>query len=167
MNLTPYIDRLQANAGIVKALLQNINPQQAIWKPDEKEWSLVEVINHLYDEEVLDFRAHFQQTLAGYQWTPIDPVSWVTEHGYAQREIAKSLDHFLEEREQSIAWLNTLQNPDFEKTIKTNWGEISAGNLFHSWIAHDYLHIRQINQLLYMYTAFTAQPYEVFYAGDW
>jgi hypothetical protein len=27
MNLTPYIDRLQANKGIVTALLQNINRQ--------------------------------------------------------------------------------------------------------------------------------------------
>jgi hypothetical protein len=158
---------LQKNADIIKACLDNIPDTQASWKPDEKEWSLVEVINHLYDEEVLDFRAHFQQALAGYQWSPIDPVSWALQHGYTQRKLANSLENFLNERQHSIAWLKTLQNPEFEKTIKTGWGEISAGNLFHSWIAHDYLHIRQINQLLYQYTAFTAQPYEVFYAGDW
>jgi hypothetical protein len=167
MNLTPYIDRLQGNADIVNVLLQNINEQQAAWKPDEKEWSLVEVINHLYDEEKLDFRAHFQQALQGNPWTPINPPAWVAEHNYAQKDLLASLENFLNEREESIAWLNTLQNPDFSKSIKTNWGEISAGNLFHSWIAHDFLHIRQINELLYQYSQFSAQPYEVFYAGDW
>ncbi|MBI9052135.1 MAG: DinB family protein [Anaerolineaceae bacterium] len=167
MNLTPYIDRLQANANTIQAFLQNISPEQAGWKADPKQWSLLEVINHLYDEEILDFRAHLQQALQSQPWTPIDPESWVAEHAYAQTDFSETVQFFLNERQRSIQWLNGLTDPAFDQVITTNWGEISAGNLFHAWIAHDFLHIRQINELHYQYTAHLAKPYEVYYAGDW
>ena len=51
MNHNYIIKKLDANAPTFKSLLENISDEQARWKPSPKKWSLLEVINHLYDEE--------------------------------------------------------------------------------------------------------------------
>ena len=36
-----------------------------------------------------------------------------------------------------------------------------------AWVAHDLLHLRQLVELHYAWTAQQLQPYSVAYAGDW
>jgi hypothetical protein len=50
------IKKLEENAAVFKSLLENIPKDQSYWKPSPGKWSLLEVINHLYDEEREDFR---------------------------------------------------------------------------------------------------------------
>jgi hypothetical protein len=47
------------------------------------------------------------------------------------------------------------------------FGQISAGDMFASWVAHDLLHIRQLVELHWAYTTRQLQPYNVEYAGGW
>ena len=39
--------------------------------------------------------------------------------------------------------------------------------LLAAWLAHDCLHIRQLNEIRYAWLATMAAPYAVGYAGDW
>ncbi len=45
-------------------------------------------------------------------------------------------------------------------------GTITAGMFLYSWLAHDYLHIRQITKIKYDYLGITA-PDNIAYAGNW
>jgi len=49
-------------AETIRALIQDDSDEQASWRPDSDSWSVLEVINHLYDEEREDFR-HLGLTL--------------------------------------------------------------------------------------------------------
>ena len=163
-------DRLSANAGVVRYLLEGVDVDQARWRPVPAKWSLLEVVNHLADEEREDFRTRLDLTLhrPGHPWPPIDPEGWVRARDYDSRDPAGSLEDFLRERQASVAWLRGLT--DFDPTASyahPTRGPISAGTLLHSWVAHDLIHIRQMTRLHYEFLRDTASGDALGYAGEW
>lgn len=75
LTLPDAIARLSANVATFEHLLAGVSPDQARWKPDPLQWSILEVVNHLADEEVEDFRQRLELTLRDpkAEWPPIDP----------------------------------------------------------------------------------------------
>ena len=169
MNFLTMKDLLHKNTERINQLVRDVNLNQARWKPDPSSWSILEVINHLYDEEREDFRAHLDLILHYPQdpWTSINPGAWVSERGYNERDLESSLANFLNERRASLTWLEQMENPDWDTQYTIPIGSMRAGDMFSAWIAHDLLHIRQLVELHYAYLVELAQPYKVDYAGDW
>ena len=169
MELDRFVSLLLANARRIRALAESVSDEQARWRPDPTAWSILEVINHLWDEEKEDFRVRLDITLhhPDQPWPPIDPGGWVTARQYNQREIGEALQGFLEERQASLAWLDSLALPDWEATYEAPFGPITAGAIFAAWVAHDLLHMRQLVELHWAHTVRQASPYQVEYAGSW
>jgi len=169
MNLESVCAQMERQALAIQALAQDVSDGQAHWKPGAEDWSILEVINHLYDEEIEDFRAHLDLILhrADEPWSRIDPQGWVTARGYNQRDLAPSLDNFLRARQASIAWLNGLSEPDWSIVYPMPWGQLTAGDMLASWLAHDLLHLRQLVELHWAYTVRQVEPFSVRYAGEW
>lgn len=170
ISLTDAFARLSANADAIAALARGISDAQARWKPASEEWSILEVINHLYDEEREDFRTCLDLTLRKPEeaWPPINAVGWVTERGYNERELGPSLDALLRERRASLEWLAGIQNPDWNSIHRhPRIGDMAGGDVLAAWVAHDHLHIRQLNQLHWQYLSRSVAPVSLEYAGGW
>lgn len=132
-------------------------------------WSILEVINHLLDEEREDFRVRINICLfqPAEAWPPIDPPGWAIESRYNERELVQSLENYLEERKASLDWLKNLNVPDWNARYEAPFGPISAGDLFASWVTHDLLHMRQLVELHQAYLEQLAAPFSLDYAGAW
>src|SRR5262245_52934790 len=67
--------RLSWGASVLERLVQGVPDGQARWKPEPSQWSILEVVCHLGDEEVDDFRKRIELTLLDPErtWPPIDP----------------------------------------------------------------------------------------------
>ena len=169
LDLNQIIERMRANAAAIAALARDLSDAQARWKPAVDAWSLLEVVNHLYDEEREDFRTRIDYVLhrPGEQAPPIDPEGWVIERAYNMRDPRESLQAFLRERDASLEWLRGLHDPNWDAEYRAPWGVLRAGDLLLAWLAHDHLHVRQLNELHYTYLSQQAAPYSVEYAGDW
>ena len=170
MNLELAKQRLTQNAATIQSMVAWVSQEQAQWRPSADDWSLLEVVNHLYDEERLDFRVRLGLILQdpALPWPAIHPSAWVTERRYNERDLAESLGDFLRERQASLAWLDDLHNPDFTLTATHPAGfVISAGDMLMSWVAHDMLHIRQLNELHYQWLGVQERPFSPLYAGEW
>jgi len=169
MDLESVMSQMAHNARAIEALVQDVSAEQGRWKPNEGEWSILEVVNHLYDEENEDFRAHLDLILhhPGEPWPRIDPERWVVERGYNERDLAQSLGDFLRVRDESLAWLRSLAAPDWQATYEAPFGQITAGDMMAAWVAHDLLHTRQLVELQWVHTTQLVQPYRVRYAGVW
>jgi hypothetical protein len=169
MFLQQCIERLAGQAGIIHSLVEGVSDDQARWKADVNTWSILEVINHLYDEEREDFRAHLDFILRqpDHPWPLIDPQGWVTKRRYNKRDFRESVENFLKERQNSILWLKTFPSPDWDTVWESPFGKITAGDMLASWGAHDLLHIRQLVELHWSYYTLSVQPYRVEYAGKW
>ena len=170
MDPAAYVAALEANAIAIDALSQAMPRERARWRPTPGAWSALEVVNHLADEEVEDFRARLDIVLHRPGETPPanDPEGWVGSRGYNGREFDESLARFLEERRRSLAWLRRLAAPVWSRSWSHPDGfALRAGDLLAAWAAHDLLHLRQLVELQYACRVADATPYGVAYAGDW
>lgn len=169
MDIDYFINRLSKNRGVFESLLSGVRLEQLRWKPAPDKWSILEVINHLYDEEREDFRQRIEIVLAdpNQPWPRIDPRTWVTTRGYNERELDASLKNFLAEGEKSLGWLEQLSSPNWRNSNEGPSGLLTAGDLLASWLAHDFLHIRQLARLHWQYVGAIADPYQTTYGGPW
>lgn len=168
-NPSYIIGEMENNLRIFSQLFSQSDKALIFYRPSEGKWNMQEILCHLYDEEREDFRARLAHVLS----TPelplpsIDPQGWVSSRKYGERNYAEVLSNFLSERKVSVDWLKSLKNPDWSKAYQhPKFGPMSAKLFLCNWLAHDYLHIRQ---LLYTKHAFlSAQSGEdLSYAGSW
>lgn len=163
------IRELTSNIEVFRNLLTNVSQEQALWKQSSDTWSLTEVICHLIDEEILDFRTRVKTALAPhkYPFIPIDPISWVKAHNYINQDYQTQITKWISEREKSINWLESLENPNWDSClIHSALGEMSAGQFLSNWVAHDHIHIRQINRTKRAYLDYLSDQ-DLNYAGKW
>lgn len=161
---------LEATGAAIQALLAGLTAEDARWKPAMDRWSMIEVINHLVDEEVEDFRARLDLMLhhPAREFAPIDPPAAVISRRYSERDLAESVQRFREEREKSLSWLRSLQSPNLEATKRhRSMGVMTARQMLFSWVAHDLHHVRQITNLRHDRLAQQVAPMSLAYAGDW
>jgi hypothetical protein len=152
------------------ALVGSVPDDQAKWKPADGSWSILEVVTHLADEEVEDFRTRVRMTLESpaESWPKIDPPGWAVERRYNEGNLPAALDRFVSERSASIAWLRGLAGPDWSSAYEhPKFGPIHAGDLLAAWAAHDALHLRQIAKRMFQLAGEYAGEYKTIYAGEW
>jgi uncharacterized damage-inducible protein DinB len=170
INKEEILRQMDSNAEAIRALLQTISDEQARWKPDPETWSMQEVMEHIYNEERIDFRKHLKEMFSD----PPQPWGRFRQEEYiAVENCLQALEAFLDERKASIAWLKSLVSPDWGITSQATFSfdsdtlVLSAGDVLVSWVAHDYLHMRQMNELTYAWNEKLASPFSVEYAGGW
>jgi hypothetical protein len=170
VDLAYAIQRFTRNAAAIEALFAGVPEEQARWKPDPAAWSLLEVINHLFDEERWDFRMRLDLTLfrPETEWPQIDPIGWVTERRYNSLAMEESLLDFQDERAKSLEWLHDLRTPDWTSTHTfPQVGAMTAGRMLACWLAHDQLHIRQMAELHHLWVGHLVGADALDYAGPW
>ena len=162
-------EELTNSTEIIRALLSGVSREEALVKPSADSWSILEVTCHLYDEEQEDFREHLDFILNRQksEWHRINPQGWVTERKYNEQDFQTMKEKFFDERKKSLEWLTELADADWNKTYTSEYGTMSAGEMFASWIAHDNLHIRQLVELRRNRIENITKPYDIQYAGDW
>ncbi|MCB0125823.1 MAG: DinB family protein [Caldilineaceae bacterium] len=162
--------QLTQQAQTIRTLVEQVTLEQARWKPRADDWSILEVVNHLYDEEREDFRQRIDYLLhkPGEEAPSIDPQGWVTARAYNERDLVPSLQNFLDERNQSVAWLHNLRDPDWSASYTHPAGfTITAYDFLVNWAAHDLLHLRQLVELHYAWHKHQVGETSLAYAGDW
>jgi hypothetical protein len=170
VNEQALIDALDRFGLALPHVVAGLSADDARWRPDDGAWSVLEVLAHLADEEVEDFRRRVRLTLEDPQapWPPIDPPSWARERRYNDGEPAAVLRRFGDERAASVRWLRSLKDPNWQAAYQhPRVGPIAAGEVMASWVAHDALHLRQIAKRLYQLAARDGAPFGVDYAGTW
>ncbi len=169
VDLNYYIENLALNKTVFKAALAGMDPGLIKWREHHDKWNPLEVICHLYDEEREDFRARVQSVLENpdKDFIKIDPVAWVKDRRYLEQDFNLMLDKFLDERDQSVTWLKSLTNPPLTNAyIHPKVGPVTGDFLLANWLAHDYLHLRQITRIQYNHLKFKTGN-NLDYAGSW
>lgn len=163
------INALSSNQAVFKELLFGIEKEMYLWKPNPEKWCLLEIICHLNDIEREDFRTRTKQILKDptIALPPVDPLGWVKNKNYIEQNYDEKLQSFLAERRKSVEWLHSLTKPLWNNSYNhPKLGSITAGMLLCNWLAHDYLHIRQITSVKYDFLKqWTGE--DLSYAGKW
>ncbi|WP_271785261.1 DinB family protein [Aquimarina algiphila] len=169
LDYSKIINGLSENSAVFKQLLSGLTEEIHLWKLNPDKWCLLEIICHLHDEEIYDFRARTRHVLEKpTEGLPaIDPLGWVKNRKYIKQNYNDKLAEFLKEREQSVKWLQSLSNPKWDNTYEhAKFGKMTAKMFLSNWLAHDYLHIRQITKLKYDYLKQLTNE-NLIYGGYW
>lgn len=170
MDIPHLCTHLARTGQTILALTEGIDDETARIRYRADEWSITEVMCHLYDEEREDFRLRVMQTLtAPHLPIPgIDPEAWVHTRNYAVQSLSQVRQQFRAERIRSIQQLQQLHDPPWQTHLNhPRLVELTARDVAWSWLAHDLLHIRQLNQLVYWRLSATSPSPFLGYAGDW
>lgn len=169
MNLDAITRRMERFPPALHALLAGLPAEDARQRGTAGQWSILEIVCHLADEEESDFSARLRLTMEdpAREWPPIHPSAWARERRYNERDLGAELERFAASRAESVAWLRSLRNPGWNATHKHPLGDLTAGDLLASWAAHDALHLRQIAKRLYELAQRDAPGRDVGYAGPW
>jgi len=169
MEFETLYEELARGPEIIRALLSGVTQAEAQLRPAPDSWSILEVVCHLYDEEVNDFRPRLDVMLhrPGDDFAPNNPQEWVTERKYNEQNLGVMLGKFLAERDKSLNWLRGLSGANWEAPYTTPWRNMKAGDMLGSWVAHDNLHVRQLVELRHARVLRITEPFDVGYAGDW
>ena len=160
---------LERNKNVFKELLQNVNKEEYLWRPEPNKWCILEIICHLHDEEIEDFRTRVKYVLENPDRTlpPINPVAWVKERNYIDQNYESILNAFIKEREHSVEWLSSLEDQKWDNYYEhPKLGPMSAKLFLSNWLAHDILHLRQILNLRFNYLKHISLE-DLTYAGNW
>ena len=165
---TLYLE-LVNSTDMILTFLSGLSQEDASLKPDPNSWSILETLCHLYDEEREDFREHLDYILnrRDQKWHIIDPAAWVTDRKYNERDFREMKEKFFVERTTSLDWLKGLSKANWDVSYTSEFGSMSAGEMFASWVAHDNLALRQFVELRRTRIEVITKPYSVAYAGDW
>lgn len=170
------IRRMDSAPRAIGALCSHLSADESRFKPPSGAWSILEIVCHLVDEEIDDFRTRLRLTQEdpAAPWPGIDPEGWAVKRDYISQDLTSKLQQFSEERAKTITWLRSLKSPDWQVAhLHPRIGPIRAGDLLAAWAAHDALHIRQIAKRLYELAGRDGaamnpgEPFLTRYAGEW
>lgn len=170
MQIEALVRRMARFPAAVEALVESLGPDDARWRPAGGGWSVLEIVNHLADEELEDFRERLKRTLEdpGLAWPSIDPEAAVTARAFNERDPAESLSRLTARRGESVDWLCGLEAPDWSSThVHPDIGPLSAADLLVSWAAHDALHLRQLARRMFQLAGRDVAGASTAYAGGW
>ncbi len=169
MDFEPILARLSAFPSAVSALLAPVPEVDLRWRPAAGGWSLLEILAHLADEEVEDFRARIFSTLEdpARAWPPIDPEGDIERRGYNALDPAETLRRFEVARAETVEQLAALEEPDWTTVHVSKLGDLRAGDVLASLVAHDALHLRQVARRLFDLGVRDCEGFSPDYAGGW
>jgi hypothetical protein len=170
MNLTSIIERMAGFPHVLRMAVDGIPPADLRWRPDPAAWSILDILDHVYLEELRDFGPRLRSTLedATRSWTPLDPAGSLRERQATTHDAQDTLDAFRDARAASIKWLRGLGVDDWNVAYAhPSIGDLRAGDLLAAWAAHDTLHHRQLVQRRFQLVQRDAAPFSTGYAGDW
>jgi hypothetical protein len=169
MEAAKLIAELARGGEMIAILGQGFSPEEARQRPAEGAWCLLEVLGHLLEEERHDFRPRLRAALLGLTepLPPLDTQAALTAGNYLEQRAEALLAQFLNERQRTIAWLETMGEVTWDGVYQAGFGPLRAGDILASWVAHDTLHLRQLVELRYARLRALAAPYAIDYAGEW
>jgi hypothetical protein len=170
MRVDDLVRSLEQFPTTLRAVVSGLTDEEARRKPASGAWSILEIVTHLADEEVEDFRRRVEMTLRepDETWPGIDPEGWAVERQYNEGQLSESIERFVKERSESVRWLRALDDPPWDRAHEhPKLGVLRAGDLLAAWTAHDMLHLRQIAKRRYEVIEMAAEPFSIAYAGAW
>ena len=152
---------------ILDALLADLEGTTWRERPAPTEWSPVEIVCHLRDEEVEDFGARLRVVVAcGNAFTPIDPARWAQERAYRDADPPAALASFYERRAATLAFISALAPERLPHVVnQPRLGPLSGLDLLVAWVTHDRLHLAQLAATLARIGARRWAPLRAEYAG--
>src|SRR4029450_8500387 len=131
---------------LLESLLGGLDAEGARTRPALAEWSPVEIVCHLRDEETEDFGARLRVILSGADtFVRIDPERWPEERRYREATLQAPLGAFPARREESLDLLRSIAPEALDGSRSHGrLGRLSGLDLVAAWGGPGRLHLAHL-----------------------
>lgn len=148
-NGLPCLEFLEATPSILRALITELNAEDARWKPAPERFSIAEVLAHLSHSESDCYRMRLDRFMAEPrpQFEPDDAQMYLDLYRGADPE--EAFNCFERQRKTNLEFLRELPDGAGKRVaLHREFGEITLAHMLNEWALHDLGHIRQIAELV-------------------
>jgi hypothetical protein len=152
---------------ILEALLEGVDAATWRERPAADEWSPIEIVCHLRDEETEDFGARVRVVVdRGATFAGIDPARWAEQRAYRDTDPTAALADLRERRAATLVFLDGVAPDRLRYAVShPRLGTLSGLDLLAAWVTHDRLHLTQLAATLARLGARRWAPLRAEYAG--
>ena len=136
----PGWQQLSETPDMIRALLEGVSGEQALVKTAPETLSIAEILELLSHSESHAFRAPLDSMISedNPALPAYDALALTRAGQYSGRDPEDSLAHWEEQREDNLAWLESLPAEVAGRTgHHPRAGRISVAQLLNSWAFHD------------------------------
>lgn len=139
-----------ATAGVLARLVKGVSLAKLRKRPTPEQWSVVEILAHLADSEVvIGWRLRAILGAPGTQIEAYDQNAWAAAGHYATRDPGQCLEQFRAMRKANLALLNSLTPEQWgHYGMHAERGKETVEHLVTLIAGHDLNHVQQIERLL-------------------
>lgn len=150
-NFSACLSHLDATPEILHLLVEGLSEEDRNWKPAADRFSVAEVLEHLSHVEGQYFRLRVERMMEEERpaLEPYNQDELAAAGQYSGRDAEDSFDHFEEQRENNLEYLQEITDVALERAANDpEVGTISITHLINEWAFHDLGHIRQISEII-------------------
>ena len=127
-------------------LADDLDAETMRTRPAPDEWSPLEILCHLRDEETEDFGTRLRAVLDGAtSLARIEPDRWPEQRGYRDQDGIAALAELEARRAANLEFLAGLDAELLGASISLGkLGPLSALDLLVAWVEHDQQHLAQL-----------------------
>lgn len=179
MNVPDVYRTLSQTPAAFRALLSAASPSALAFRESQGAWTAHEVLCHVTDGDVTDWRPRVAAIVAGAaedarrggkgddlrRFTPFDREGGHRKYGAWPTEAL--LDEFERVRRDNMAYLTELNLDDsaLEHTgLHPEFGAVTLGQLISCWAVHDLAHISQISRILVRHAGPDVGPWKKYFS---
>lgn len=140
------INTMRAFSERIAQFIDAVDHVKATFKPDSKEWSIVEILGHLIDiDELYSTRINTMLEEDNPALAAFEPDAVVAAKQYQSADIKQLLQTYLERRQLTIDGLSTLAPDELVRMAQhAKFGGVSVLQLIEILANHDEVHWQQI-----------------------
>lgn len=146
---TQLIATLAQTPSILVNLTSTLTDAALDFRAGPDEWSIREIMAHLVDDEMFVMRTRMERMMKeeGPALPSHDEKKWYNQRNTSRDAISELLSDFATQRAASLGILALLRDSEWARTAyHPEYGHFTAEAWLGSWVEHDLVHIRQIEQ---------------------
>jgi len=135
---------------LLEQQLEDLDPEQLVWKQTPESWSIAEVLGHLVDASIVHYyrarKIAAEPTYTG--WALYEQDNWVSVARANRVPAEESISAFRKVADYNGLFYQQLSAEDWEKSKLTDKGEeVTLRKHFDNFINHTHIHLRQIERI--------------------
>jgi hypothetical protein len=140
---------LRATPAAAAEAVQGLSAAQLRQPEASGKWSIAQVLRHLADSDVVwGWRMRLILAQDRPPLTGFDQDQWADRLGYAEADVAESLETLRVLRRDNLRLIERATPADLERVgVHAERGEESAGYLCRLYAGHDLMHLRQLERI--------------------
>src|SRR5688572_25723437 len=151
MELAEARTMLARTPEVLRALLAGL-PEEWLHRNDgQGTWSAYDIAGHLLNGDFDNWLPRLTMIFEHGMNRTFVPFDRVAMLGWEREPVESLLDRFAKARQESLEGLTRLElsGGDLDRTgSHPEFGEVTAGQVLSTWVAHDLTHVAQLGEVL-------------------